>query len=133
MVLIEPAARGGPMGVIYCLFSSEDGVPRYIGQTRGDASRRHKQHLATALDKDEKGAICDWIREALRREQSIKIYVIQEDINPKDLDMFEGYWIEQFPNLLNNGAPNRRKPTVTAQKIIEALQSGLRKKRRKPK
>ena len=121
------------MGFIYCLFSTEDGVPRYIGQTRGDVSRRHKHHLAAALDKDEKGAVCDWIRNVLRRERSIGIRVIQEDINPKDLDMFERYWIEQFPNLLNNGAPNRRKPTVTAQKIIEALQSGLSKKRRKPK
>jgi len=25
----------------------------------------------------------------------------QEDIAPKDLDMFEEYWIGQFPNLLN--------------------------------
>jgi hypothetical protein len=115
------------MGLIYCLFSTEDGQPRYIGQTRSEANRRRKQHLAAALDKDEKGPVCDWIRDVLRREQSIGVRVIQEDINPKDLEMFERYWIEQFPRLLNNGAPERRKPTVTAQKIIEAIQDDLRR------
>ena len=119
------------MGFIYCLFSNEDGLPRYVGQTRGDVSRRHKQHLATALDKDEKGAVCDWIRDALRREHSIGIRVIQEDINPKDLDMFEGYWIEQFPNLLNQGGSSRRKPTATAQKIIKSIRAELSTYRRK--
>jgi hypothetical protein len=69
----------------------------------------------------------------LRREQSVGIRVIQEDINPKDLDMFEGYWIEQFPNLLNQGASSRRKPTGTAQKIIEAIRADLRKDGRKRK
>jgi hypothetical protein len=124
---------GPDMGFIYCLFSSEDGLPRYIGQTRGDVSRRHKQHLAAALDKDEKGAVCDWIRGVLRQEHAVGIRVIQEDVNPKDLGMFESYWIEQFPSLLNNGASSRRKPTATAQKIIEAVQSSLRKGRRKRK
>ncbi len=59
------------------------------------------------------------------------IYAIQEDINPKDLNMFEQYWIEQFPNLLNTGAPKRLKGTPTAQKIIEAVQGTLPRRQRK--
>lgn len=115
------------MGEIYCLFSTIDGVPRYIGQTRGDSVRRFKQHLAAAIDKDERGAVCDWIRDVLRTKHTIGFRTIQEDIAPKDLDMFEGYWIEQFPNLLNTDAPARRKPSPTAQKIIEAIRSEVRK------
>src|SRR5262245_10547915 len=89
------------MGIIYCLFSTEDGIPRYIGQTRGEAKKRHKHHLAAALDKKEKGRIYDWMREVLRKEHTVGIRVIQDDIAPIDLDTFESYWIEQFPNLIN--------------------------------
>jgi hypothetical protein len=99
-------------------------------QLHAQPHRRRKQHLAAALDKDEKGAVCDWIRGILRRDYSLGIRVIQEDINPKDLDLFEHYWIEQFPNLLNSDSSSRRKPTVTAQKIIEGIRCDLRSHRK---
>jgi hypothetical protein len=121
------------MGVIYCLFSTKDGVPRYIGQTRGEAPKRLKQHLANALDKDERGTVNAWIRDVLRKDHIAAVRIIQEDIAPKDLDMFETYWIGQFPNLLNSDASKRRKATATAQKITEAIQKDLRTAKRRQK
>jgi hypothetical protein len=113
------------MGVIYCLFSTEDGTPRYVGQTRGDAARRLKQHLAAALDKEERGAVCDWIRDVLRRGGTIAVRVIQEDVPPMELDMFEAYWIEQFVGLLNSCTSSRRSCSPTAQKIVDAIRSEI--------
>jgi hypothetical protein len=121
------------MGVIYCLYSTQDGVPRYIGQTKGDAPKRLKQHLASALDKEERGTVNNWIRDVLRKEHIAAVRIIQEDIAPKDLDLFETYWIGQFPNLLNSDASKRRKPSPTAQKITEAIQKDLRAAKRRRK
>src|SRR5262245_55402817 len=101
------------MGLIYCLYSTGDGLPRYIGQTRENASSTHSELLAAALDKGEKGALYDWMRGVLRRDQAVGMRVIQEDISPKHLDVFERHWIEQFPKLLNSGAPSRRAATAT--------------------
>ncbi len=39
--------------------------------------------------------------------------------------MFERYWIEQFPDLLNKEAVRGKTPTPTARKIIEAIQGDL--------
>jgi hypothetical protein len=114
------------MGVIYCLFSTEDGMPRYVGQTRGDVAKRLEQHLAVALDKDEKGAVCDWIRGVLRRGGTVSVRPIQEDVAPMELEMFEAYWIEQFTGLLNKSAPNRSACSPTAQKIVDAIRSEIR-------
>jgi hypothetical protein len=115
------------MSLIYCLYSTGDGLPRYIGQTHDNASHAHQQHLAAALDRGEKGSVCDWIRDVLRRDQAVGMRVIQDDIDPKYLAVFERYWTEQFPKLLNKGAPSRRTPTATGQRIIEAIQSAVRK------
>jgi hypothetical protein len=115
------------MSLIYCLYSTGDGLPRYIGHTRDNASRAHTEHLAAALDRGEKGALCDWIRDVLRRDQAVGMRVIQDDIDLRYLDVFERYWTEQFPKLLNKGVRSRRTPTATGQRIIEAIQSHLRK------
>jgi hypothetical protein len=117
------------MGLIYCLFSTGDGLPRYIGQTRGNAGSAHREHLTAALEKGEKGTVSDWVRTVLRRNQAVGLRVLQDDIDPKHLGMFERYWTGQFPGLLNVGAQSRRKPTATAQRIIEAIQSDLRRDR----
>jgi hypothetical protein len=115
------------MGLIYCLYSTGDGLPRYVGQTQDNASRTHQQHLAVALEKGEKGALNDWIRSVLRRDQAVGMRVIQDDIDAKYLDVFQQYWSEQLPNLLNTGAAGRRKATATGQRIIDAIQADLRK------
>lgn len=115
------------MGLIYCLYSTGDGLPRYVGQTRDTASRTHQQHLAAALEKNQKGAVNDWIRNVLRRDQAVGMRVVQDDVDPKYLNVFQQYWSSQFANLLNAGAGSRRKATATGQRIVDAIQGDLRK------
>jgi hypothetical protein len=67
----------------------------------------------------------DWVRDVLRREHTVAMRVIQDDIAPIDLDTFESYWIEQFPDLINSNASGRTTPSPTAEKIINAIKSGL--------
>lgn len=85
---------------IYSLFSTEDGDPRYVGQTSEKVRYRFKKHVTAALE-HEPGALYDWMRDVWRRKFDVDIYILQEDVVPKDLDMFEQYWIDQFSNLLN--------------------------------
>lgn len=85
---------------IYCLYSTEDGWPRYVGRASDKVSYRFKQHVTAALDK-EPGALYDWIRDVWRRGFDVSVHTLQEAVIPKDLDMFERYWIDQFADLLN--------------------------------
>jgi hypothetical protein len=87
---------------VYCLFSTEDGHPRYVGQTGDSVDRRLKQHVVAALDK-KPGALCDWMRDVWRRGYEIEVYTLQKDIMPKDVLNFEKYWTAQFNGLLNSG------------------------------
>lgn len=88
------------MGYVYCLYSTEDGEPRYVGHTGEKVSHRFKQHVTAALEK-ETGVLYDWVRDVWRRDHDVNFYILQEGIVPKDLDFFERYWIEQFTGLLN--------------------------------
>ncbi len=111
------------MGYIYCLFSTQDGRPRYIGQTDADPERRLKQHLAAALDAESTAPVHGWVRDVLRTGFLVDIFVLQTDVVPKELRLFEDYWIQQFPDLLNH-PPERhvsRTPSPTAQKIIDGI------------
>jgi GIY-YIG catalytic domain len=110
------------MGYIYCLYSTADGIPRYVGQTRNVPARRRKQHLAASLDKSKTGRVNDWIRDVLRTGNMVEVYTIQEDVAPIDLDMFETYWIGQFPGLINSNASTTQ-PSQQAEKITAAIQA----------
>jgi hypothetical protein len=88
------------MGEIYCLFSSEDGEPRYVGSTEFSSDKRWKRHLADALEK-RPGSLYDWIRDVSRRSQYVGYHVLQTNVIPAELKFYETYWISQFPNLLN--------------------------------
>lgn len=112
---------------IYCLYSTEDGEPRYVGRATEKVSYRFKQHITAALEK-EQGALYDWMRDVWRRGFDVNVYTLQENIIPKDLDMFEKYWIEQFSNLLNTiGNTQRRKDSALAQQIKAALKAHLQR------
>lgn len=94
---------------IYCLYSNEDGDPRYVGRTADKVSDSFKQHIAAALEK-EGGTLYDWMREVWRQGFDVGVHTLQEGIDPADLDMYEQYWINQFANLLNvasNKIPTR--------------------------
>jgi hypothetical protein len=106
---------------VYCLYSTEDGVPRYVGRASDKVSYRFKQHVTAALEK-EPGALYDWMRDVWRSDFDVLVYTLQEGIIPKDEAMFEQYWIDQFPTLLNV-AGNRagKDASPVAQQVISAL------------
>ena len=113
-------------GYIYCLYSTEDGGPRYVGRASDKVSYRFKQHIAAALEK-QPGALYDWMRDVWRRGFDVAVYTLQDEIIPKDFDMFEKYWIDQFSNLLNfigNGGMTQDSPI--GRQIKEAIQAHLR-------
>lgn len=107
---------------VYCLYSTEDGVPRYVGRADDRVSYRFKQHVTAALEK-EPGALYDWMRDVWRSEFDVGIFTLQEGIIPKDHAMFEQYWIDQFAGLLNiAGNKSGKAHSATAKQIVAALQ-----------
>ena len=91
------------MTCIYCLFSTADGRPRYIGQTTKTAPIRHGQHMRDARRRP--GApLHRWIRRVQAAGFQVRIHVLQTAVQPKDLNLFERYWMAQFRGLLNSGA-----------------------------
>jgi hypothetical protein len=131
---------------IYCLYSTEDGEPRYVGRAGDRVSYRLRQHVTAALEK-EPGLLYDWMRDVYRRGHDVWVYTLQEGIVPKDLPMFEQYWIDQFMNLLNvvgnkdrlqNVADGRtsvapRQDSPLAKQIKAAIREQLRVARTPPR
>jgi hypothetical protein len=115
---------------IYCLYSTEDGVPRYVGKVDDKVSYRFKEHVTRALEK-EPGALYDWMRDVWRSEFDVAVYTLQEGIIPKDHTMFEQYWIDQFAGLLNvaGNKPGTRHSGV-AKQVIAAIQDQLERARK---
>ena len=110
---------------VYCLYSTEDGVPRYVGRADDKVSYRFKQHVTSALEK-EPGALHDWMRDVWRKEFDVGVYTLQEGIIPKDHAMFEQYWIDQFADLLNiAGNKPGKQVSATALQIIAAIREQL--------
>lgn len=110
---------------VYCLYSTEDGVPRYVGRADDKVSYRFKQHITAALEK-EPGALYDWVRDVWRRGHDIGVFTLQEGIMPKDHAMFEQYWISQFEGLLNvvGNRPHDKKSPV-ARQVVAAIRAQL--------
>ena len=55
---------------VYCLYSTEGGVPKYVGKASDRISYRFKQHVAAALEK-EPGPLYDWMRDVYRLEHDV--------------------------------------------------------------
>ena len=110
---------------VYCLYSTEDGIPRYVGRAADKVSYRFKQHVAAALEK-EPGALYDWMRDVWRSDFDVAVYTLQEGVIPKDEDMFEHYWIDQFSSLLNvSGNRTGKQYSDTAKQVIAALRNQI--------
>ena len=88
------------MGEIYGLYSTNECYIRYVGQTEYNARKRLDLTVTKALE-HEPGALFNWVREQWSNGAEIETYTLQDDIIPADLDLYEGYWIEQFDRLLN--------------------------------
>lgn len=115
------------MGVIYGLYSTREGQVRYVGQTEYTARKRLDLIVTKALDR-EPGALCDWVRDVWRAGDEVRAHVLQDDVIPADLEMFETYWIEQFSGLLNAKPPAdpARSATAIGQRVNDALRALLR-------
>jgi hypothetical protein len=106
---------------IYCLYSTEDGMPRYVGRAAEKVSYRFKQHVTAALEKAP-GVLYDWMREVWRSDFDVLVHTLQEGIIPKDEALFEQYWIDQFPTLLNVvGNRIGKELSPVAIQVVEAL------------
>lgn len=115
------------MGAIYGLYSTRDGQVRYIGQTEYTTRKCLDLIITKALDR-ESGALYDWIRDEWRAEHEVHAHVLQDDVIPADLEMFEAYWIEQFSSLLNVNPPvDPARPTSDiGQRINDSILAQLR-------
>ncbi len=115
------------MGEIYGVYSTRDGQVRYVGQTEYTASKS-LDHIITKSLEHESGALYDWVREEYRAEFDVRARVLQDDIIPADLEMFEHYWIEQFGDLLNaqSLAELARPTSDIGQRINASIMSELK-------
>lgn len=117
-------------GYIYCLYSTEDGIPRYVGRATDKVSQRFKHHITAALEK-EPGALYDWIRDIWRQGFDVAVHTLQDEIVPSDLDMFEQYWIGQFSTLLNvAGHKEAEEDSAVGREVRLALQTQLQRVRK---
>ncbi len=85
---------------VYGLYSTEDEIIRYVGQTTQPLNRRLHQHLADSKRADYR---CSrWIRKVMRSGYEVKIVAIEEDCT---IDEAEKAWISYYkritPNLTN--------------------------------
>ena len=115
------------MGEIYGLYSNRDGVVRYVGQTEYSARKRLDLIITKALDQ-EPGSLYDWLRNEWRTQHEVFAYVLQDEVIPADLEMFEAYWIEQFGGLLNVKPPAdpARTDTSVGARINDAIRTQLK-------
>jgi hypothetical protein len=110
---------------VYCMYSTEDGVPRYVGLAADKVSYRFKQHVTAALER-EPGALYEWMRDVWRSDFDVAVYTLQEGIIPKDEELFERYWIDQFSTLLNvHGIRPDKQESSIAKQLIAALRAQL--------
>lgn len=115
---------------VYCIYSTEDGVPRYVGKADSKVSYRFKEHITAALEK-ESGGLYDWMRDVWRRDHDVGVYTLQEGIIPKDHLMFEQYWIDQFADLMNvTGNRVGKANSTVARQIIAAIREQIERARR---
>lgn len=116
--------------IIYCLYSTEDGVPRYVGKVDDKVSYRFKEHVTAALEQ-EPGALYQWMRDVWRSEFDVAVFTLQEGVMPKDHAMFQQYWISQFAGLLNaaDDKPAQRHSAL-ANQVIAAIRVQLDRARK---
>jgi hypothetical protein len=115
------------MGEVYGLYSTRDGQIRYVGQTEYTTRKSLDLLVTKALDR-EPGALCDWVRGEWRANHEVRAHILQDEIVPADLEMFEAYWIAQFSSLLNAQEPadSTRKTSEIAGRIHDMIRTQLR-------
>ena len=80
---------------IYGLSSSEDGVIRYIGQTKNSLNARLNEHKCDALTRSMKNHKCNWIRKIYKNGYKLQIHLIEvtDETNWQNREI---YWISKY-------------------------------------
>jgi hypothetical protein len=78
---------------VYGLFSSEDGIVRYIGQTTTTLERRLTQHIWHTNAKRRARSCYQWIRQVLQSGHTVGIRLLEAECK---WDEAERRWIEQY-------------------------------------
>ena len=85
---------------IYGLLSSENNIIRYVGQTKNTLDKRLNEHIYIALKYNGKTHKDNWIRKVYSDGFIVNIICLEE-VNEKNINEREIYWITQFDNLTN--------------------------------
>ena len=80
---------------IYGLYSTEDNIIRYIGQTKSNLKQRKNEHKCDALTRNLKNHKCNWIRSVYKNGFEIGIKLI-EDTDENNWAEKEIYWINEY-------------------------------------
>lgn len=89
------------MGIIYCLYSTSNGKPRYIGKSTQALGSRYRQHEIDAADGDTKQPLHRWMRKEWLAGHDIRIHEIAYGITEEKLSFHEKGWMRNFEDLLN--------------------------------
>lgn len=85
---------------IYGLYSSDDGVIRYVGKTKYVLSKRLREHINGALLRGCKTYKDNWIRDVYKNGNEVEIKLIEE-CDDSIWEEREKYWIKNIPSLTN--------------------------------
>jgi hypothetical protein len=76
------------MSLIYCLYPTDNGRHRYIGQTTKAIEARLAQHVAEARRGSATG-VGTWVRARLEASFQIRAHILQVAVAPGDVSLFE--------------------------------------------
>lgn len=85
---------------IYGLYSTEDGIIRYVGKTKYVLSKRLREHVNGALLRNCKTHKDNWIRKVYETGFEVSIKLIEE-CDDSIWEEREKYWIHNTPSLTN--------------------------------
>jgi hypothetical protein len=86
------------MGEIYALFSTRNGMVRYVGKTTGTIARRFRQHAYDCESIDT--WVLGWLHQESKRGYPVE-YVRLASCPDAECEVIETEWMNKFPNLLN--------------------------------
>ena len=114
------------MGAIFGLYSTGEGLIRSIAQTEYTPEKCLELSITKALDREE-GPLYDWIRNVWRKGHDVRARVLQENVIPAELAMFESYWTEQFGALVDGPAHgSTARTTQVGDQVHNDLRAELR-------
>lgn len=86
---------------IYGLSSSENGIIRYVGQTKNSLKSRLNEHKCDALTRKLKSHKCNWIRKIYKDGFKLQIELIEKTDELRWQER-EIYWIQEYRKKNNN-------------------------------